>query len=184
MPRRLEVISRTTVNQYGDSDLSAQEIGRELNAGSILEGSVRRQGDRIRVVAQLIDTRTEAHLWSETFDRKLENIFAVQEEIAMAIAGILVGKLGGAVDMVPNQTRNMAAYDTYLKGRAALRRRDEEAIDLLEQATAADPDEARRSARVRRLAAHDVGGRLPARRRARPGADDPRSRAVASMFLS
>ena len=83
----LEVISRTTVLQYRETDMSAQEIGRELDAGSILEGSVRRQGNRIRVVAQLIDTRTEAHIWSETFDTLDTDIFGVQSEIAQEIAG-------------------------------------------------------------------------------------------------
>ena len=101
---------------------------------------MRSQGDQVRITAQLIRVDNGFHLWSETFDRKLENIFAVQEEIAAAIAEALVGELGSTVETVPNQTRNMAAYDTYLRGRAALRSRNQEAVALLERATAADPN--------------------------------------------
>ena len=136
----VSVPARTSVFAYRNHSGDVRDIGKSLGVAHVLEGSVRSQGDQVRITAQLIKVDDGFHVWSETFDRKLENIFAVQEEIAIAIAGILVGKLGGAVEMVPNQTRDMAAYDTYLKGRAALRRRDDEAITLLEQATAADPD--------------------------------------------
>lgn len=85
----LEIISRTTVLQYRDTEKSARTIGTELGAGSILEGSVRRIGDRIRVVAQLIDARTDNHIWSDSFDREEADIFRVQTEIAQEIAGAL-----------------------------------------------------------------------------------------------
>jgi TolB-like protein/Tfp pilus assembly protein PilF len=85
----LEVISRTTMLQYRNTEKTSQQIGQELNAGSILEGSVRHQGDRIRVVAQLIDSRSEAHLWSETYDTLDTDVFGVQSQIAQDIAGAL-----------------------------------------------------------------------------------------------
>jgi len=136
----VSVPARTSVFAFRDHSGDVREIGASLGVAHVLEGSVRSQGNQVRITAQLIKVDDGFHVWSETFDRELENIFAVQEEIAIAIAGVLVGKLGGAVEMVPNQTRNMAAYDTYLQGRAALRRRHDEAVTLLEQATAADPE--------------------------------------------
>jgi TolB-like protein len=136
----LSVPARTSVFAYRDHSGDVREIGNSLGVAHVLEGSVRSQGYQVRITAQLIKVDDGFHVWSETYDRKLENIFAVQEEIADAIAEELVGKLGGALNTVPNQTRNMAAYDTYLQGRAALRRRDDEAVTLLEQATAADPN--------------------------------------------
>lgn len=135
----LSVPARTSVFAFRDHSGDIRQIGASLGVAHILEGSVRSQGDQVRITAQLIKVDDGFHLWSETFDRKLENIFAVQEEIANAIAEALLGKLGVAVNAVPNKTRNMVAYDTYLKGTAALRRRDAEAVALLEQATVADP---------------------------------------------
>ncbi len=117
-----------------------RDIGRELNVAHVLEGSIRSQGKQVRITAQLIKVDSGYHLWSETFDRQLENIFAVQEEIAASIAEVLVGELGVKVAAVPNQTRNMEAYDLYLQGRAALRKRDDSAITLLEAVTQKDPD--------------------------------------------
>ena len=136
----LSVPARTSVFAFRDHSGDIRQIGASLGVAHILEGSVRSQGDQVRITAQLIKVDDGFHLWSETFDRKLENIFAVQEEIANAIAEALLGSLGSPVDAVPNKTGNMAAYDTYLKGRAALRRRDAEAVSLLEEATVADPD--------------------------------------------
>jgi len=136
----LSVPARTSVFAFRGHTGDVREIGASLGVAHVLEGSVRSQGDQVRITAQLIKVDDGFHAWSETYDRRLENIFAVQEEIATTIAEVLVGKLGSAINTVPNQTRNMAAYDTYLKGRAALRRRDREAITLLEQATAADPE--------------------------------------------
>ena len=120
----LSVPARTSVFAFRDHRGDVREIGASLGVSHVLEGSVRSQDDQVRITAQLIKVNDGYHLWSETFDRKLENLFAVQEEIAAAIAEVLVGKLGAAVATVPNQTSNMAAYDTYLKGRAALRRRE------------------------------------------------------------
>jgi adenylate cyclase len=136
----LSVPARTSVFAFRDHRGDIRDIGESLGVAHVLEGSVRSQGQQVRITAQLIKVDDGFHLWSETFDRKLENIFEVQEEIATAIADALVGKLGATVETVPNQTRNMAAYDTYLKGRVALRDRKPEAVTLLEQATAADPN--------------------------------------------
>ncbi len=136
----LSVPARTSVFAFEDTSGDIREIGASLGVAHVLEGSVRSQGNQVRITAQLIKVDDGFHLWSETFDRKLENIFAVQEEIAAAIAKALVGKLGSNIETVPNQTRNMSAYDTYLKGRAALRRRDDEAVEILENAAASDPD--------------------------------------------
>ena len=142
----LEVISRTTVIQYGDSDLSAQEIGRELNAGSILEGSVRRQGDRIRVVAQLIDTRTEAHLWSETFDTLNTDVFGVQSQIAQEIAGALEVELTteelAELEVAPMVSGE--AYQKYAEGLSEWDFRENrtnalEAVERFQEAVEIDP---------------------------------------------
>lgn len=114
----LEVISRTTVLQYRHTEKSARVIGEELGAGSILEGSVRRQGDRIRVVAQLIDARSDNHIWSEDFDRQESDIFRVQSEIAQEIARAL------QVELTSSDVEELAvptavtgpAYNRYAEG--------------------------------------------------------------------
>jgi len=136
----VSVPARTTVFAYKGHQGDLREVGETLGVAHILEGSIRSQGDQIRVTAQLIKVEDGFHLWSETFDRRLDNIFAVQEEIASAIAAELVGNLGGAPVTIPNQTSNMAAYDAYLKGRAALRDRDPVARVYLQQAIDADPE--------------------------------------------
>ncbi len=142
----LSVISRTTVLQYAGTRKSAQEIGREQNAGSILEGSVRRQGDQVRVVAQLIDTRSDEHLWSETFDARITDVFAVQSEIAQQIAGALqvqlttdeIAELESMRAVIPE------AYDLYNLGREEWdlrenRQNAQRAISRFEEATQVDP---------------------------------------------
>ncbi len=143
----LEVISRTTVLQYRNTEKSAQEIGRELHAGSILEGSVRRQDNRIRVVAQLIDTRTEAHLWSETFDTLDTDVFGVQSQIAQEIAGAL------QVELTTEEIQELevlhavsgGAYEKYAEGLFQWDLRENrnkafQAVQLFQEATEIDPD--------------------------------------------
>ena len=114
----LEIISRTTMLQYRDTEKSAQQIGRELNAGSILEGSVRHQGNRIRVVAQLIDSRTEAHLWSETYDTLDTDVFGVQSRIAQDIAGALEVELTTEemAELAAPSVVSGEAYTLYARG--------------------------------------------------------------------
>jgi len=146
----LQVISRTTVLQYRESDKSAREIGRELNAGSILEGTVRRLDDRIRVVTQLIDARTDNHIWSETYDREEGDVFQVQSEIAQEIARALRAELS-VEEMVRLGTAPRVsgeAYDRYAQGLGAwdLRENRAQAVraaELFQEATELEPGFAR-----------------------------------------
>jgi TolB-like protein len=135
----LSVPARTSVFGFKGQQGDVRKIGEQLGVAFVLEGSIRSQGKQVRITAQLIKVDDGFHLWSETFDRQLENIFIVQEEIASSIATVLIGELGLSVTTVPNQTRNLEAYDIYLQGRALLRKRDELAIETLERATMADP---------------------------------------------
>ncbi len=140
----LSVPARTSVFGFKGQRGDVREIGEQLGVAHILEGSIRTQGKQVRITAQLIKVDDGFHLWSETFDRKLENIFAVQEEIAASIARVLTGELGLNVVTVPNQTRNMEAYDSYLQGRALVHKRGQEnlerAVELFKQTTTLDPD--------------------------------------------
>lgn len=136
----LSVPARTSVFGFKGQQGDIKSIGEELGVAHILEGSIRSQGNQVRITAQLIKVDDGFHLWSQTYDRKLDNIFVVQEEIASAIAEVLTGQLGLGANSVPNQTRNMKAYDLYLKGRSLLRQRDDKSLDVLTQATKADPE--------------------------------------------
>jgi len=136
----LSVPARTSVFGFKGQQGDIKNIGQQLGVAHILEGSIRSQGNQVRITAQLIKVDDGFHLWSQTYDRKLDNIFVVQEEIASAIAEVLTGQLGLGESSVPNQTRNMEAYDLYLQGRSLLRNRDEKAVDVFEQATLADPN--------------------------------------------
>jgi adenylate cyclase len=144
MVRDLAVIARTSVLPYRGSDLGAAAIASRLRVGYILEGSVRRSGDRVRVVAQLVDGRTEAPLWSETFDRHLADVFAVQSEVALRIATALEAALSPEERerILDRPTRDAAAYDLFLRARelpSGSREANETAIELLRQALARDP---------------------------------------------
>jgi len=141
----LKVASRTSSFAFRGNDLRLQEIAQALNVSHILEGSVRRSGDRVRITAQLIDARSDRHLWSETYDRDLDDVLAVQAEIASAIVGAMKQALG--LDLRPEQvaiaaaTQSSDAYDLYLRGRALILARSDilKAIGYLEQAVAIDP---------------------------------------------
>lgn len=141
----LKVASRTSAFSYRDSRQKVSEIGRELQVANVLEGSVRKDKQRIRITAQLIDARTDKHLWSETYDRDLSDIFTVQDEIANAIVKALVNKLGVAQDATPVNvlpaTANLDAYELYLKGRDLFNRRVSlpTGIRYFQQAIALDP---------------------------------------------
>ena len=117
--RDLKVISRTSVMRYKGTQKTIPVIAAELGVATILEGSVRRAGDRVRIVGQLVDARTDEHLWAETYDRELKDVFAIQSEVAQKIAGSLQAALSPAekkrIEQSP--TGNLAAYDLYLKGR-------------------------------------------------------------------
>jgi len=117
----LGVASRTSSFAFKGRELGAGEIAKQLKVSYILEGSVRKAGDKVRITAQLIDAVHDRHLWSETYDRELTDIFAVQGEIANAIVGALRGELDGAKPApkveVQADTQNMQAYELYLKAR-------------------------------------------------------------------
>jgi adenylate cyclase len=129
--KELEVIARTSVMSFKKKEVKASEIGRELRAGALVEGSVRKAGNKIRVTAQLINASTEAHLWSSRYDRELEDVFAVQTDIAEQVAGALKVQLLPAERNAIGQkkTESMEAYTLYLKGRQAWNRRNKEDID-------------------------------------------------------
>ena len=115
----LKVKSRTSTLQYKGTQKSIPEIGEELSVGNIVEGSVRRVGDKVRVVVQLIDAKTDIHLWSETYDRELKNVLALQSEIAIEIARALEARLTAVEkkNIQKEVSQNVEAYDYFLKGR-------------------------------------------------------------------
>ena len=117
--RGLRVASRTSSFRFRDGATDARDIGRALNVAAIMEGSVRKAGERVRVTAQLIDAGNGYHLWSENFDRRLEDIFAIQEEIARNVVQALrlSLKTTEVLDFERNAPRDMRAYDFYLRGR-------------------------------------------------------------------
>jgi adenylate cyclase len=145
----LKVASRTSSFTYKGSNLSLAEIADELKVDHVLEGSVRKADNRIRITAQLIDAKTDRHLWSESFDRELVDIFTIQDEIANAIVTALSTELGILQDTpaikVATATENLDAYELYLKARGLFlaRQQLEESIVLYERAVALDPDFAR-----------------------------------------
>ncbi len=145
----LRVTSRTSSFAFkGQSGISLAEIGKALNVDHVLEGSVRTSGDMVRITAQLIDVRTDTHLWSETYDRSISNIFAIQDEISHAIVDALKVTLGtGNETMVEIATTSSKAYNLYLRGLYEFAQRFEQrlaalekAIPLFTAATVIDPD--------------------------------------------
>jgi serine/threonine-protein kinase len=147
----LKVISRTSVMQYKSGvSRNLREIGEQLGVAHILEGSVQRSGGRVRVSAQLIDSRTDAHLWADHYDRPLNDVFAIQSEVAQAIANQLKAKLSRAEKAAIKQrpTSDLVAYDLFVRAEALradtsfssrLKENLLEATQLLEQAIARDP---------------------------------------------
>jgi len=138
----LRVISRTSAFAFKGKDISIPEIAKQLNVAYVLEGSVRSAGNDMRITAQLIEVDNDSHLWSEAYNRKMENIFEVQEEIAQAIARELQLELGAGA-AADRPTQNLDAYKTFLQGRHYYQLRGAEnlqlAIGLLEQAIQMDP---------------------------------------------
>ena len=112
------VISRTSVMGYKGTTKSLKDIGKELGVAHILEGSVQRAGDEIRIVSQLIETKSDKHLWAETYDEKLKSLFAVQSDIAKKIALALETEISGDVvrRIDERPTESLIAWDNYLKG--------------------------------------------------------------------
>ena len=146
----LGVASRTSSFAYKGSKLGAAAIARELKVGHILEGSVRKSGNRVRITAQLIDAEQDRHLWSATYDRELNDIFAIQDEIANAIVTALRDELQPVVAAAPTvevraDTENLEAYELYLKARELFIARQDltEAVRLFERVVELDPGFAR-----------------------------------------
>ena len=115
----LRVVSRTSVMQYKDVKRSLRDIARELEVDTVVEGSVRKAGDRVRITAQAIDGRGDEHLWSETYDRRLEDIFEIQSDVASRICDAIRAELSETekADLARPGTSDVTAYDLYLKAR-------------------------------------------------------------------
>jgi TolB-like protein/Tfp pilus assembly protein PilF len=147
--RQLTVIARTSVMKYKGSQKGASDVGKELNAGTLIEGSVRKAGNKVRITVQLIDTSTEGHLWAQNYDRQLEDIFAIQSEIAEKVAGELKIRLVDSEKRVITKkaTENTEAYTCFLRGRELAREETEpslrQAVGLFEKAVGLDPSFAR-----------------------------------------
>ena len=141
----LEVIARTSVMGYKKKDTKAAVIGKELRVGALVEGSVRKAGNKIRVTAQLINANTEGHLWSSKYDRDFQDIFSVQTDIAEQVASALEVKLLPAEKKAIEQrrTEDMEAYTTYLKGRYYWNERNPDSVrkgmQYFEKAISIDP---------------------------------------------
>src|SRR6184192_3033595 len=127
----LRVVARTSSFSFKGKNANASEVGKKLNVENVLEGSLRREGNRIRVTAQLINARNGFHLWSETYERELKGVFAMQDEITRAIVDALKIKL--AISLPLHEQRNTEAYDLYLQGRYLANKGSEE--DLREGLT-------------------------------------------------
>ena len=142
----LKVISRTSTQHFRSAPNNLPQIAKQLGVTNILEGSVQKSGDQVRVNVQLINALTDAHLWADTYDRKLTDIFAVESDIAKTIAETLQAKLTGSEKslMAKTPTANPEAYELYLKGRFFWNKRTAEdlrrAIDYFSQAIAKDPN--------------------------------------------
>src|SRR5438045_2040643 len=137
----LRVVARTSSFAFKGKNADVSEIAQKLNVRTVLEGSLRRDGNRLRITAQLIDTRNGFHLWSETYERELQDLFAMQDEITRAIVNALKIKLAVALPM--HKKPNPEGYELDLKGRYFLNRREmKRAIDYFQQALAKDPNDA------------------------------------------
>jgi len=149
----LDVISRTSVMRYKDTELGLREIGEQLGVATILEGGVQRAGERVRINAQLIDARTDEHIWAEQYDRELTDIFAIQSDVARQIAAALEATLTAdereRIERAP--TADQEAYDLYLRGRYFWSQRGEgirRGLQYFQQALERDPNYARAYAGV------------------------------------
>jgi len=142
----LRVISRTSAMRYRDTSKLLKEIGKELEVGSVLEGSFRKAGNRVRITAQLIDVSTDEHLWAETYDRELGDVFSVQSDVARRVADALRVKVlpqeQNRIDRIP--TGDSEAHSHYLRGKYLWNQRSREgllsAIELFQAAITIDPN--------------------------------------------
>ncbi|CDX27550.1 putative adenylate cyclase 3 [Mesorhizobium sp. ORS 3324] len=139
--RSLFVISRNSSFAFRGKSVEMAEIGRRLGVSYLLEGSVRRAGARVRVTAQLIEAATGAHLWAERYDRNLDDIFTVQDEVAQTIVSTLVGRIEDARLQLSlrKPTTSLVAYDCFLRGMAHFNTANQQALEMFEKAVALDP---------------------------------------------
>jgi len=141
----LRVVARTSSFSFKGKSVNAREVGEKLNVANVLEGSLRREGDRVRVTAELINARSGFHLWTETYDRQLEDVFALQDEITRSIVDALKIKL--AVSLPAHEQRNIEVYDLYLQGLYFSNKSSEEdlrrALSFFQRAVEKDPTFAR-----------------------------------------
>lgn len=144
--RSLKVISRTSVMQYKKNPKPIRQIGTELGVARVLEGSVQRYGEQVRITAQLIDAATDEHLWADSFDRPVRDIFSIQREVAIAIATVLNTTLskGETQTLDSRPTVDVQAYDLYLRGKFLVEKRNKTdlliARELFQQAVRKDDD--------------------------------------------
>ena len=174
--QQLIVIARNSVFGYKGQAINVKEVGRELGVRYVLEGSVRKAGDRVRITAQLIDAASAHHLWAERYDRELEDVFAVQDEVTRTIVATLAGKLDATERRRARgegyRTDNLEAYDLALRGRELFSRSTPKdnlaARRLYEKAIELDPDYARAYAGLAwtYLAEGETSESEPARERA------------------
>jgi len=139
----LRVISRTSAFAFKGKDVSIPDIAAQLDVSHVLEGSVRKAGNEVRITAQLIEVESDSHLWSEAYNRSLENIFEIQEEISRAIANELQVTLGAA-DEVARPTSDIDVYQSFLRGRHLYQDRGAEsldrAIEILKEVVSKEPE--------------------------------------------
>ena len=142
---KLRVIARTSAFAYKGENIDAREIGKKLDVETLLEGSIRKAGNRLRITAQIINVADGSHLWSEKYDREMEDIFAIQDEITLTVVDNLKIKLLGKEkeNIVKHHTDNQEAYNSYLKGRYFWNRRYKigyrMALEHFQQAIEKDP---------------------------------------------
>jgi TolB-like protein/Flp pilus assembly protein TadD len=158
----LEVIARTSIMTYKGKDKKIDEIGRELQVGTVLEGSVRKAENHVRITTQLIDVATQAHLWSQDYDRELKGVFAVQSEIANSVTAALKVKLNASEreQIEKKETDSVEAHEAYLKGLYHLNKGTKEgferSLEYFEQALEHDREYAEAYARL--AFAHELQG--------------------------
>src|SRR5437899_1877087 len=180
----LKVISRTSTQRFNSAPNDLRQIAQQLGVANILEGSVQKANDQVRVNVQLINALTDAHLWADTYDRRLTDIFAVETEIAKTVADVLQAKLTGSEQRViaAQPTANTEAHQLYLKGRFFWNKRTgndlKKSIDYFQQAIAADPNYALGYAGVA-----DAYVFLPGYTAGAPGDCYPKAKAAAKKAL-
>jgi TolB-like protein/Flp pilus assembly protein TadD len=180
----LKVISRHSVMQYKAKAQNLREIGRNLGVATVLEGSVRRAADRVRITAQLVDAQTDEHLWAETYEREFTDIFAIQSDVAIRIADALKATLSPAVRarIEKQPTLNLDAHNSYLLGTFYWNKRTEEGFRLglqhFEEAIAKDSSYA-----LAHVGVADCYNLLPFYGVAHPGQAHPKAKAAALRAL-